>query len=40
MTALNYGLGGLAMAGAIFFALLRLRAACFEKKEAAFAATA
>jgi hypothetical protein len=40
MTALNYGLGGLAVAGAILFVLLRLRAACFENKESAFAATA
>jgi len=40
MTALKYGFSGLAVAAAIFFALLRLRALCFEKKESAFAATA
>ena len=40
MTALNYALGALAIAASLFFALLRLRETCYEKKEAAFAATA
>lgn len=40
MNALNYALGGLAIAASIFFALLRLRETCYEKKEAAFAASA
>jgi hypothetical protein len=38
--ALKYGLGGGAISGLIVFVLLRLRAACYEKKEAAFAAKA
>jgi hypothetical protein len=40
MTALNYVLGALGIAGAILFVLLRLRAACFKKEESAFAASA
>lgn len=40
INALQWGLGGLAISGGILFVLLRLRAMCFAKKEAAFAATA
>ncbi len=37
MTALKYGLGALAMAGAIFLALLRLRTLCLQNRETQFA---
>jgi hypothetical protein len=40
MTALKYGLSGLVVAAAILLVLLRLRAACFQPTEMAFAATA
>jgi hypothetical protein len=39
IAALNYGLGGLALAGGLIFVLVRLRRACYREPEAAFATT-
>jgi len=39
IAALNYGLGGLALAGGLIVVLVRLRRACYQEPEAAFATT-